>query len=116
MRKPLNPLPIINLNNDYIVPQRALYSNLQDSVVEAPDTAVYDSIQPIIINVKDIPKPEVNKEKPKKEKGSVYVVKKGDTLNNISKRYGTTIDKLCGFNNIKKDDILSLGQKIKIPK
>ncbi len=42
----------------------------------------------------------------------VHVVKQGDTLSSIAKRYGTTIDKLCRLNRIKRTSILRLGQKI----
>ncbi len=113
---PMNPIPFINFNKDYIVPQKALYSNLQDSLIEAADTTTFDSIQPLIITVKDTLKPEPKKVKLNKDKTSFYAIKKGDTLNNISKRFGTSVDKLCAINKINKGGILSLGQKIKIPK
>ena len=45
---------------------------------------------------------------------SVHKVKSGDTLSGIAHRYGTTVQKLCKTNNIKKDAILSLGQVIKV--
>jgi LysM repeat protein len=47
--------------------------------------------------------------------GATYhIVKKGDTLSAIAKRYGTTVDKLCAKNGISKTSILRLGQKIRI--
>lgn len=42
----------------------------------------------------------------------VHIVKQGDTLTAIAKRYGTSVDKLCRLNGIKRDSILRLGQKI----
>lgn len=42
----------------------------------------------------------------------VHTVKQGDTLGAIARRYGTTIDKLCRLNKIKRNSILRLGQKI----
>ncbi|MBO4488910.1 MAG: LysM peptidoglycan-binding domain-containing protein [Bacteroidales bacterium] len=45
---------------------------------------------------------------------AVHVVKKGDTLYSIAKRYHTTVAKLCKINHIKENSILSLGQKIKL--
>ncbi|MEI8202432.1 MAG: peptidoglycan DD-metalloendopeptidase family protein [Bacteroidota bacterium] len=113
---PMDPLRKINFNNDYIVPKRALYSNMQDSLMEAPDTTASDSLIQMPVYVKDTLKAEVKKEKTNKEKANLHIVKKGDTLNNISKRYGTTIDRICELNNLKKEAILSIGQKIKIPK
>ncbi|MBO4282024.1 MAG: peptidoglycan DD-metalloendopeptidase family protein [Bacteroidales bacterium] len=46
---------------------------------------------------------------------SVHVVRSGDTLYGIARRYHTTVAKLCQINHIKEDGILSLGQKIKLP-
>lgn len=45
---------------------------------------------------------------------AVHVVKRGDTLYSIAKRYHTTVAKLCKINHIKEESILSLGQKIKL--
>jgi len=46
----------------------------------------------------------------------VYVVKSGDTLSKIAAKYGTTYQKLAAYNNIANPNIISVGQKIKIPK
>ncbi len=43
---------------------------------------------------------------------SVYVVKKGDTLYEIAKRYGTTVDQIKSWND--SDENLSIGQKLVI--
>ena len=42
----------------------------------------------------------------------VHIVKQGDTLGAIAKKYGTSIDALCRINGIKRTSILRLGQKI----
>lgn len=44
----------------------------------------------------------------------VYVVKAGDSLYSIAKKYGTTVDNLRRFNSLSSD-LLSVGQKINIP-
>jgi murein DD-endopeptidase MepM/ murein hydrolase activator NlpD len=44
----------------------------------------------------------------------IHVVKKGDTLSGIAKRYGTTTKQLCKKNGIKSTSTLRLGQKIKL--
>jgi len=68
--------------------------------------------------------PEVsgNSPKPLKEKSGkrikvkkTHVVKKGDSLYSLSKKYGTTVDALKKVNHLKKE-ALQVGQKIKIPK
>lgn len=46
---------------------------------------------------------------------TVYTVKSGDTLSGIAKKYGTTYQVLAQYNNIANPNIISVGQKIKIP-
>lgn len=46
--------------------------------------------------------------------GNYYIVKKGDTLSAIAKKYGTTVDKLCSINKISKNSVLRLGQKVRV--
>ncbi|MFH0894453.1 MAG: LysM peptidoglycan-binding domain-containing protein [Bacteroidota bacterium] len=49
-----------------------------------------------------------------KATGTVYVVKSGDTLYKISKKYGTTVEHLCKLNGISKTSTLRIGQRIKV--
>ena len=44
-----------------------------------------------------------------------YTVKKGDTLTAIAKRYGTTWRTLAVLNNLDNPDLITVGQKLKIP-
>ncbi len=46
--------------------------------------------------------------------GDEYVVKKGDTLYSIAKKYNTSVDNLKSINNITTDS-LAIGQIIKLP-
>lgn len=43
-----------------------------------------------------------------------YVVKKGDTLSSIAKKYNTTWQKLKSLNNIQNANLIYVGQKIRI--
>lgn len=43
-----------------------------------------------------------------------HTIKKGDTLFSISKKYGTTVDKICKLNNIKKSSVLKIGNKLQV--
>lgn len=45
----------------------------------------------------------------------VYTVKRGDTLSAIAAKYGTTYQKIATHNGITNPNLISVGQKIKIP-
>lgn len=47
---------------------------------------------------------------------TIYIVKAGDTLSKIAKKYKTTVKKLVEWNGIKNPDLIHVGQKIKILK
>lgn len=49
-----------------------------------------------------------------KFKEVIYIVKKGDTLSGIAKKYNTTVEKLVKLNNIKNKNLIQVDQKIKI--
>lgn len=46
----------------------------------------------------------------------IYVVKKGDTLSAIARKYDTTYQALAKYNNIADPNMIYVGQKIKIPR
>ena len=46
----------------------------------------------------------------------VYIVKKGDSLWNIAKRYRTTVDYIARTNGIENPDKIDVGQKLYIPR
>jgi murein DD-endopeptidase MepM/ murein hydrolase activator NlpD len=43
-----------------------------------------------------------------------HTVRSGDTLGHIAHRYGTTVSTLCSLNNIRRDSILRIGQRIRV--
>ena len=45
---------------------------------------------------------------------TTYTVEKGDSLYQIAKKFGTTTDAIINLNNLK-NNILTIGQKLKIP-
>ena len=47
--------------------------------------------------------------------GYEHVVQQGQTLSDISKAYGVKVDAIMRANNMKKGDILKVGQKLFIP-
>jgi len=46
----------------------------------------------------------------------VYVVKKGDTVYKIAKRYGTTMEAIIAANNLRNPSLIYPGQILLIPK
>lgn len=50
----------------------------------------------------------------KAEKDTIYIVKKGDNLTKIAKKYGTTVQKLKKLNNLENANLIFPGQKLKI--
>lgn len=49
------------------------------------------------------------------QKGFTYVIKKGDNLEKISKKFGLKKEDLIAFNQIKNENLIRVGQKILIP-
>lgn len=43
-----------------------------------------------------------------------YTVRPNDTLGHIAVRHGTSIDKLCRYNNLRRTSVLQIGQKIRV--
>lgn len=48
----------------------------------------------------------------KKIENNSYIIKKGDTLWNIAKKYQLSVTQLCGLNSIKKTTKLKIGQRL----
>ena len=43
-----------------------------------------------------------------------YTVVAGDTLSAIAKKYGTTVDQLVAWNNIKNPNLIQVGEKFRV--
>jgi LysM repeat protein len=105
-------------------------ANPQDSVLferKTPEKIVEDTLaqnDSIIREKKEAkqisPKKEepkvINKQpKPKPQKANKsYIVRKGDTLSSIARKYNTTVVKIKSKNKLKSDN-LQIGQKLVIP-
>ena len=46
----------------------------------------------------------------------IYIVKNGDTLWNIAKEFGSTVDGIARVNGIENKNLIMPGQKLYIPK
>lgn len=49
-----------------------------------------------------------------KPSAEYYVIKRGDTLSGIAKRFGTTVNQLVAWNGIKNPNLIYAGQKIRV--
>jgi LysM repeat protein len=105
------------------------YPQLLISLIQKYNLQAYDSGEGVIEKIKredrvftdinkDIPIEKV-KDKPTDAPaiiaGDSYIVQKGDTLYNISKRFALTVDELMKLNNMM-DNNIKLGQKLIIKK
>lgn len=63
------------------------------------------------------PAPEPTRSAAPKESGKqkTYVVKSGDTLSAIAKRFDTTVNAIVKANDIKDPDVIAVGDKFVIP-
>jgi LysM repeat protein len=89
-------------------PQRSLL--LKDTV----QARVIEEKTTIVVETKDkTDHPEKNNKPQKKKSGGhkVHVVKKGESLYSIAKKYNTTVAKLKSLNKLKSDTIKQ-GQKL----
>ena len=88
---------LTTVNNKYKYPFSTKYNYTFDGFIYPPN--VKEDIKPI-------PSPSPSKSE------TIYIVKKGDTLSGIAKRYNTTYQKLAKDNNIKDPNKIYVGQKI----
>lgn len=44
-----------------------------------------------------------------------YVVRKGDTLDKIAQRFGSSVSELCRLNHMKRNDVLYVNRRLKLP-
>lgn len=49
-----------------------------------------------------------------KPKVEYYIVKKGDNLTKIAKKYKTSVNQLVKWNNIKNPNLIKVGQKLRV--
>ncbi|HNO49081.1 MAG TPA: LysM peptidoglycan-binding domain-containing protein, partial [Chitinophagales bacterium] len=89
-----------------------------------PDTKIEEKIEPIKNTATNLETIEVSEKKTEVStpiielkkvdpNASVHLVEKGDTLYNISKRYGITVAQLIEWNNIQ-DNVVKLGTYLKV--
>ena len=76
-----------------------------------------DPAPAVNVDVVDTPAPKPVEVKPvvKEPEFTTYIIQRGDTLSKISKRYNIKIDAIKSSNPQIKNDVIRLGQKIRLP-
>ena len=101
----LDIVPATTKTYSLVLPQRYVcrYIQQQDSIF-AKDSAY----------LKEYMNPANPEKKRQQRSGTIYTVKKGDTLGAIARKYRVTTAQLMRWNGIKNANKLRLGQKIRI--
>lgn len=71
---------------------------------------------PIITGISDRPVPLPRPIPTTPDQTFIYIVKSGDTLYEISQRFGISMDRIIALNNITDPNNLQIGQSISIPR
>ena len=79
---------------------------------DTPEVVVVDEQKPEPVQTKPEPQPEV---KPAEPEYTLYIVQRGDYLAKISKQFNVKIDAIRKANPQVKNDVVKLGQTLKIP-
>ena len=90
-----------------LVPAAAL--RLMQYIAHEPEIHAKDSMY-----LKEYINPANLDKKRQERSGTVYTVKKGDTLGAIARRYRVTTAQLMRWNNIKSAHKLRIGQRLRI--
>jgi murein DD-endopeptidase MepM/ murein hydrolase activator NlpD len=97
MGQPINPAELISFDQHKLLSDTLALSSKTFNYLAAAKKAA----------VKNYASSKAN------SKGRVHVVKQGDTLSAIARKYGTTTKALCQKNGLKPSSKLRLGQKLK---
>lgn len=91
--------------SDSIKEVNRCYSMTKDILDDA-----YKNLKRTKLNIKD----SKHSARPAVTDLDYYYVKRGDTLSAIAAKYHTTVAKLCELNQIQKESILRIGQKLRL--
>ena len=85
-----------------------------DSTNVKDSTAVTSADTTAVVKKETVSTTPTKPQTPVKE--TIYVVKKGDTLSSIGRKYGKTATELAKYNHLSNVNNIQIGQKIKIPR
>ena len=98
-------IPATNKSYTLVIPQR----NVMQYIAHEPEIYAKDSMY-----LKEYINPANIDKKRQERSGTVYVVKKGDTLGAIARRYRVTTSQIMRWNNLKNANRLRIGQRLRI--
>jgi murein DD-endopeptidase MepM/ murein hydrolase activator NlpD len=86
----------------------------QNGRITASNSALPSKISETVQAVAPREVPQTSPQRSTAEVPAVHTVQRGDTLYAIARKYGLTVEQLCGLNGIAREGILSLGQQLKL--
>lgn len=92
-------LSITKSGNDIDV---KLSLNVNTNIEDISDMSIIDKIEDSNLDISNL------------DSINIYIVKKGDTLWKIAKKYKTSVEKIVKINDISNPDMIDIGQKILI--
>ncbi len=114
------------INRDIKISQQMIsdaYRRLTDEkhaakIIDNPQEKAVETEEKAVEEVKGTKETSEKKQEPVKNTTypKYHIVRKGDSLYKIAKRYSTTVEVLCKLNRIDEKSLLQIGQKIKLPK
>ncbi len=104
----------IDRSANKIVVQKGSSTPISATTADTTTVAITDTTSAVTGDPSVEPEEVVPEKEEVKTTPTVHIVRKGDTLYAIARKYRTTVAKLCQLNHIKENSILSLGQKIKV--
>lgn len=90
------PAPVVTQDSTSMAAKDSIALKTQDSTLVKKDT--------------------IPAAKPAPQGDIIYVVKKGDTLSSIGRKYGKTATELAKYNKLSNVNSINIGQKLKIPR
>jgi LysM repeat protein len=106
LKEPTLPVDTTKADPNNIIPSDKEFLKEVQKDVQQPLAAVQHDTKPVPVPTT---KSVSNTDKLTKE----YVIKKGDTVYSISKKYKLNVSKLIQINNIKDPNLIVVGQKLK---
>jgi murein DD-endopeptidase MepM/ murein hydrolase activator NlpD len=88
---------------------------LSSELFEIENQDLKDFIFPLKIDQENLKVFVTEREKEKKKSGWHYIVKKGENLWEISKKFKVPLDKLLEVNNLTEKSVVKAGEKLVIP-